>query len=314
MRKTFASTVAAGLLALTCTAAFGADLPRKAAALPPPPPPSPWDIAFGGGIASDYNFRGVSQSNRGPSASAYFEPQYKTAVGTFYVGVAAISIDWPSIVPDFGFTNPAAEVDIYGGWRNSWGAFSLDIGGWYYWYPKEIFNGFTDKSDFVEVYAKLGYDFGSGFTVGANVFYTPDLLHYSTTFNSLLNPFGLSASKVDATYASGTAKWVLPWTTGDLGAFVSGELGHWWIDDSNWAAYNLAAGATYTNPSYTYWNAGLAFTYKVLTLDFRYHGTDQSTADCASFLVSTVPNGSNKWCGDAYIVSAKFDTTLSAFK
>jgi hypothetical protein len=30
--------------------------------------------------------------------------------------------------------------------------------------------------------------------------------------------------------------------------------------------------------------------------------------------VSTVPNGSNKWCGDAYIVSAKFDTTLSAFK
>src|SRR5688572_8295962 len=103
MKKTFASTVAAGLM-LTCTAAFGADMmPRKAMMAAPPPPPSPWDIAFGGVVMSDYNFRGVSQSNRGPSAGAYFEPQFTTTVGTLYVGVAGYGIDWPS-GPGYGFT------------------------------------------------------------------------------------------------------------------------------------------------------------------------------------------------------------------
>jgi len=304
MKKSFASTVAACVLALSYTAAFGADLPRKAAALPPPPPPSPWDIAFGGSVMSDYNFRGVSQSNRGPSASAYIEPQYKSPIGTFYVGLAGLAIDWPS-GPGYGFTAPSAEIDIYGGWRNSWGGFSLDIGGWYYYYPKESFNGFTDQSDFVEVYGKVGYDFGNGLSIGGNAFYTPDLLHYSTTFTSI---FGFSASKVDATYASGTAKWVLPWTAGDLGAFVSGEFGHWFIDDGNFIAAGL------TDPSYNYWNVGLAFTYKALTLDLRYHGTDLGATGCGSFLVTGVPNLSNNWCKDTFIASIKFDTTLSALK
>ena len=86
-------------------------------------------------------------------------------------------------LPGYGFTNPAAEVDFYGGWRNSWGPFSLDIGAIYYYYPKEIFNGgqphraISGKST-----ARPSYEIVKGLTIGANVFYTPDLLHYSTTF------------------------------------------------------------------------------------------------------------------------------------
>jgi uncharacterized protein (TIGR02001 family) len=295
-------------IAASVSQASAADLGKMVTKAAPPPAPAPtWDVAFGASVMSDYNFRGVSQSNKGASASAYFEPQFFTPVGTFYVGVAGYAIDWPSS-PAYGFTNPSAEIDFYGGWRNTWGAFSLDLGFLYYYYPKEIWNGFTDNSDFWEVYAKLAYAITPDLVVGANAFYSPDVLNYSETFNTLAN-LGLGIpGDAAGLYASGTLKWVTPWKWGDLGSFISGELGHWWIEKDAF----IAAG--YVNPSYTYYNAGLAFTYKALTLDLRYHGTDQDDADCAAFLLSAVGNPSNDWCGDTFIVSFKGDTTLNALK
>jgi uncharacterized protein (TIGR02001 family) len=297
MKKIVLSVVFAAALALPAAAA---DLPRKVASPPPPPPPGPpvFDIAFGGIIMSDYNFRGVSQSNKGPSAGAYVEPQFNTPIGTLYVGLAGYAINWPSGFA-YGFTDPSAEIDFYGGWRGSFGPFSLDLGAIYYYYPKEIFNGFTSDSDFWEVYAKAGFAITPDLSIGGNVFYTPDLLNYSASF---------AAAEVDAVYASATAKWVLPWKAGDLGAFISGEVGHWWIDDANWVAVGLS------DPSYTYYNVGIAFTFKALTLDLRYHGTDQNVQDCANFLLVSVGNSSNNWCDDTFIVALKFDTTLNALK
>jgi uncharacterized protein (TIGR02001 family) len=282
--------------------ALAADLVTKAPAPVVAAAPSPWDIAFGGGVQTDYNFRGISQSNKGPSANAYFEPQLNTSFGTLYVGLAGWAIDWPSS-PTYGFTDPSAEIDLYGGWRNTWGAFSLDIGAIYYYYPKEIFNGFTNNSDYFEIYGKGAYAVTPAFTVGANLFYTPDLLNYSESFASA----GVNADAA-AFYVSGTAKWVTPWTYGDLGAYLSGELGHWFIDDKGFKATG------FENPSYTYWNAGLAFTYKAVTLDLRYHGTDQSVAECRSFLLVGPGNPSGSWCDDTFIATIKFDTTLMALK
>src|SRR5262249_48076189 len=38
----------------------------------------------------------------------------------------------------------AAEVDIYGGFRPTFGPLALDFGVWYYWYPGgQCFNGST---------------------------------------------------------------------------------------------------------------------------------------------------------------------------
>jgi len=301
MKKVVLSVVA---LAASAAPALAADLVKKAPVAPvvAPAPASPWDIAFGGVIMSDYNFRGVSQSNTDPSAGAYFEPQFNTGFGTLYVGLAGYAIEWPSS-PAFGFTDPSAEIDIYGGWRNTWGAFSLDLGFIYYYYPGEQFNGFTKDSDYWEVYAKASYAVTPALTFGANIFYTPDLLNYSETFAT----GGISAD-ASAFYFSGTAKWVTPWTWGDLGAYLSGELGHWAIDDAGWTASLLP------DPSYTYYNVGIAFTYKAITLDLRYHGTDQSVADCRSFLLVGPGNPSGKWCDDTFIASLKFDTTLAALK
>jgi uncharacterized protein (TIGR02001 family) len=282
--------------------AFAADViaPTKAPIVAAPATPV-WDIAFGGVIMSDYNFRGISQSNRGASAGAYVEPQFNTAFGTLYLGIAGWGIDWPSS-PAFGFTDPSAEIDLYGGWRRTFGALSVDLGFIYYYYPKETFNGFTNDSDFWEVYAKLGYAITPDLTVGANVFYTPDLLNYSRSFAAT------GGQDASAVYASGTLKWVLPWKVGDLGAYVSGELGRWWIDDAGF----IAAG--FADPSYTYWNAGLAFTYKAITIDLRYHGTDQNRTECGNFLLVGPANQATRWCSDTFIASLKFDTTLTALR
>lgn len=301
--KRVVASLAAALAVSGAAPALAAEMPLKAATMPAPPP-SPWDIAFGGVIMSDYLFRGISQSNKAPSGGAWFEPSYASPIGTFYAGIAAYAISWPS-GPGYGFTDPSAEVDLYGGWRHAWGPFSLDVGLIYYYYPGESFNGATSSSDFYEVYGKAGYDFGNGLTIGANVYYTPDLLHYSETFAGL----GITASKPDAVYYSAVAAFVFPQQAYGISTEISGEYGYWDIDGTGF----LLAGAT-ADPSYAYWNVGLAFTYKVITLDLRYHGTDQSAQDCANFLLVALGNQSNGWCDDRFVASLKFDTSLSAFR
>ena len=117
-------------LAMVSGSAFAADMAVKARALKAPPPAAfdPWDIAFGSAIMNDYVFRGVTQSNHKPSVAAYFEPRYNVTKDLqLYIGVSGESIS---------FTNrAAAEIDIYGGIRPTFGAFAFDIGVWGYLYP-----------------------------------------------------------------------------------------------------------------------------------------------------------------------------------
>src|SRR5476651_2038956 len=120
--------LAAAVLAMTSGSTFAADMAVKAMKSPPPAPFDPWDFAFGSAIMNDYIFRGVTQSNHKPSVTAYFEPRYNVTKDLqLYVGTSFESIS---------FTNrAAAEVDIYGGIRPTFGAFAFDIGVWGYLYP-----------------------------------------------------------------------------------------------------------------------------------------------------------------------------------
>ena len=312
MKKVVLSVVAAVAVAGASAPAFAADVAMKAPKAPPPPPAYMLDVAAGGSISTDYIFRGISQSDRGPSGGAYFEPDLTTPIGVFYAGVAAWAISWPSAFP-YGFTDPNAEVDFYGGWRHTWGPLQVDLGMIYYYYPSESWNGVTNSSDFYEVYGKVGYDFGNGFAIGGTVFYTPDLLHYSETFAN--TPASAGVGKPDAVYFSGLASYTFPQKVWDITTKISGELGYWDIATSGFVLAGVAAGnPTASNPSYTYWNAGVSFSYKSLTLDLRYHGTDQNVSDCASFLVvGTTPgsfNGSNSWCDDRFVATLKLDTSV----
>src|SRR5271156_4371274 len=119
--------LAATVLAITAGSAFAADMPVKAVKAPPAPF-DPWDIAFGGAVMSDYVFRGITQSNHQPSVTAYFEPRYNINKDVqFYIGTSVESISFAN--------HAAAEVDVYGGVRPTFGAVALDFGLWGYLYP-----------------------------------------------------------------------------------------------------------------------------------------------------------------------------------
>ena len=110
--------LAATALAMISGSALAADMPVKAL---PPPAFEPWDVAFGSAIMSDYVFRGITQSNHKPSVAAYFEPRYNVNKDLqLYVGTSGESISFPN--------RAAAEVDVYGGIRPTFGAFAFDVG------------------------------------------------------------------------------------------------------------------------------------------------------------------------------------------
>src|SRR5436305_14673952 len=108
-------------LAMVSSSALAADMAVKAVKAPPPVAFEPWDFAFGSAIMNDYIFRGVTQSNHKPSVAAYFEPRYNfTKDVQLYIGVAGESISFAN--------RAAAEIDVYGGIRPTFGAFAFDFG------------------------------------------------------------------------------------------------------------------------------------------------------------------------------------------
>jgi uncharacterized protein (TIGR02001 family) len=279
---------AATSLLLMCGSAFAADLATKKMPEPVAPPPSvPFDLAFGAKISSDYNFRGISQSNRKPSLSGYVEAQFFDNL--IYAGIAGYSVDL--------VTKPDAEIDFTAGIRPKFGPFTLDLGVIGYYYPGErryidtVGTIWSPKNtDFTEIAAKLSYNFEDKLTLGANVFYA-------------WNWLGTGA---EATYVSGTAKYSLPFLDG---LAVSGEFGRYMIGTTSPQLGSIRL------PDYNYWNAGVSYTYKVVTLDLRYHDTNLSKTEC--FALSGDPSGivsgsgRSKWCNSTFIASLGFDTTLN---
>jgi len=299
-------SIAAGLLGMA-TSAMAADMPvkapRKAAEV------SPWDIAFGGALMSDYNFRGISQSDRGPSTTTYIETRYTVNPSLqLYAGSQYWAVDLP--------THPSCECDFYAGFRPTVGPLAFDFGFIYYYYPKErqVFeNGgasFTPggfaltpaNTDYYEVYGKVSWDaIKDKLNFGANFYYSPDWLGTGA--------YGF--------YASGTAKVTMPSFTlatfmgrKEIGWSISGEVGHYSLGttDPILGPVNL--------PDYWTWNVGATFTQGVFSVDFRYYDTDTSKQECFT-LTSDLRGASNgtspgqsHWCSPTFIVATKFDLTV----
>ncbi|NIK48992.1 TorF family putative porin [Variibacter gotjawalensis] len=294
--------VAAALFAAPASAA---DLYVKAPKVAVVEAPSQFDIAFGALVQSDYNFRGISQSDRGAGVGAYFEPRYKFGNFEAYVGIGGLSTALP--------TQPTAEIDLYGGLRYTWGALTFDVGGIYYYYPREkqqfcidagctgvssngAFAPFTLRdTDFAEVYGKVNWTVNDWLGLGAYVYHSPDWLNTGAS----------------GTYAGGTVKITAPSTflPSSIGTYVSAEVAHYWFGTPS---------AFFTLPfvDYTYWNAGIGFTYKALTLDLRYHDTDLSRGECFALTGDPrgVVSGQSRWCGQSFVAKLSVDTTLSAIK
>jgi hypothetical protein len=347
-RVAYSLILAAGLAS---TSAMAADMAVKA---PPAAPAAtnPWDFVVTAALMNDYNFRGVTQSNHKPSTQGGFELRYNsTPTLQWYGGVSGESIDFPN--------DAAAEIDFYAGVRPTFDKLALDLGAWYYWYPGgqcygavgggvggcadagggpnafasapglpvtaitsvpnpnlQPLGGDTvlKNESFYEIYAKATYTFNDNWAAGVQEWYSPSVLNTGAR----------------GWFSTGNVTWTAPSTMlpNGLGMYVSGDLGYWDLGTSNIfyaAPPAFPGGVKYT--SYATWDAGIGFTYKVLTLDLRYIDTNLNKSECnvftsaqnASFSSSNVtaqnPSGlGTNWCSAAFVAklsaSVDFATNL----
>ncbi len=324
--------LATALAMVTTGSAFAADMPMKALKAPPPPAFDPWDIAFGGAIMSDYIFRGVTQSNHKPSVAAYFEPRYNVNKDLqLYVGVSAESISFAN--------RAAAEVDIYGGIRPTFGAFAFDIGVWGYLYPggscaDNVLNGRRSRRRRLprqhhDHLPRRRQRHEEGRQLLRSL--RQGELHHQRQLDGRrervllaeLPELGrLGQLRLDR--PPSTPRRAPSSALRGVGMYVSGEFGRQWLGTSD-AFYGTGAGTFYANgihyESYNTWNIGVGFTYKVFTLDLRYSDTDLNKGDCNAFtsafnatgttnVTAINPGGAgSNWCGSAGIAKLSFDLT-----
>jgi uncharacterized protein (TIGR02001 family) len=241
MKKVVLSVVAAFALAGMAAPAFAAEMPVKAKPMEPAPPPSPFDVLFGVAFTTDYEFRGISQTNHDPAVQGYTELDFKAADWlTLYAGL------WGSNV---SFAD--AEFDITGGGRFSWGNFGLDIGYLFYEYPSPTAGG---DISFGEFYAKPSYKITDWLSIGGQVMGGDN--------------FGNAGE--NAWYYAGNITITLPqFMPAGIGVSVSGDVGR--------QTFASALGLT----DYTTWDAGIDFNYKAITLDLRYYDTNVSAPSAA---------------------------------
>ena len=330
MKKVALSIVLAAGLATS--SAMAADMATKAPPAPPPPP-SPWDVAITAALMTDYNFRGITQSNHNPSTQAGFELRYtQSPMWQYYAGISGESISFPN--------RAAAEIDLYAGVRPTFDKLALDFGVWEYWYPggscfgntivagcdPTLINGNVAKKNasFYEIYGKATYTFNDQWAAGIQEWYSPSVSNTGSV----------------GWYTVGNVTYTTPstwWGSSGLGAYISGDLGYWSLGKSDAfygdgalfgfpgiSAATAAAGDPYK--SYWNWDAGFGLTYKAFTLDLRYYDSSLNKGDCNAFTSSQSAGGSNNitaanpggagsnWCGAAYIAKLSFATNLSNIK
>ena len=329
------------LVAGLASSAMAADMATKAPPAAPAPPPSPWDVAISAALMTDYNFRGITQSDHKPSTQAGFELRYnQTASMQWYAGLSGESIDFPN--------HAAAEIDIYGGFRPTFDKLALDFGVWEYYYPGgECFNATIastlcgppgsaiplnlpngnvakGNASFTEFYAKATYTINDQWATGIQEWYSPSV----------------SNTGADGWYTVGNLTYTAPssWfpANSGIGGYISADLGYWALGTSD-AFYGtgvaapglgsqFANGVKYT--SYWNWDAGFGWTYKAFTLDLRYYDTNLTKAECNVFtsdqtatfggagaVTAQNPGGlASNWCGAAYIAKLSFAANLSGLK
>lgn len=118
-------------------------------------------LSYNVGIASDYVFRGVSNTNEDPQIFGGIDATY----GIGYAGV------WASNV-DFGTDDPSVEVDLYAGVKPTVGDTALDLGVVYYGYVDD--KGATPGSySYFELKAAASRPVGPA-TVGLAAYYSPE--------------------------------------------------------------------------------------------------------------------------------------------
>ena len=226
------------------------------------------------GIASQYVFRGVSQTSEDPAIQGGFDATY----GIIYAGVWASNLNW-------GVTDTHIEMDWYAGIKPVTGKVTWDLGVIYYTYPGSNDVALGGEPNYVELKLGASGEVWKGGTLGGTVYYSPD--------------YTLETGNVwtfEGTFAQELPKF------GMFTPTISGTLGYQVGHDASYISL-IGNG----DDNYLYWNAGLTLGFlEKWSLDLRYWDSNLgSNAGGKSFCDGST-NGGHLQCDSRFVASLKF--------
>lgn len=226
-------------------------------------PPPTLTVSGSATLASDYRFRGVSQSDTQMAVQGGLTVAHDSGL---YVGT------WASNLAGWGtFGGANMELDLIGGYKLPLADGTLDVGLTWYLYP-----GGADKTDFAEPYAKLSGTAGPA-TLTAGVAYAPRQQAlgrwYRTGADAAAGTYTAPGAKDDNLYLWGDGAVALSGTP----ITAKAHVGH------SWGQNGLGPNATAVSPTGEYWDwsLGADATWRNLTLNVSYVDTDISNARAA---------------------------------
>lgn len=282
------AVVAVAVFALP-TAAHAQSAPAEptATAADSAPPPA-LTVSGSVAIASDYRFRGVSQSDQRMAVQGGITVAHESGL---YAGT------WASNLAGWGtFGGANMELDLIGGYKTKLADHAtLDVGLTWYMYP-----GGADNTDFAEPYARLNGTAGAA-TLTAGVAYAPKQQAigrwYNTGTDAAIGAYNHPGAKDDNLYLWGDG------ALGIAGTPITGKahIGHSWGQDG------LGPNATAVAPTGSYWDwsLGADATYRNLTFNVSYVDTDISNRE-ATYLrpsFSKGQDGTGNIAGGTVVVS-----------
>jgi uncharacterized protein (TIGR02001 family) len=148
------------ILSAAILAAFASSASAQSAA-----PASPHTFTGNLTLATDYRFRGISQTFRQPAIQGGFDYSHSSG---FYLG------NWNSNVSGVQFANGGSiEMDFYGGYKFELAKdLTADIGFLYYYYPGSSIGTTGTKYDNAEIYVGAAYKwFSAKYSHGTTDFF-----------------------------------------------------------------------------------------------------------------------------------------------
>jgi uncharacterized protein (TIGR02001 family) len=219
------TVIATALLAATSTAALA-------------------EISGNVSLATDYRFRGISQTDNDPAIQGGFDWAHDSGL---YAGVWASNLQFAGSI----------EMDYYGGFSGEMGnGLGYDVGIIYYDYPSDN-QGTGPDLEFVEFYGGLSGSVG-GADLSAKISYSPDY-------------FGETDTGI---YYEAGADFSLP---ADFGASL--HVGYQTIDEGK-----ASQGGFFSSEedSYVDWSVGICNAAGGVDLGLTYVDTNLDDADCFS--------------------------------
>jgi uncharacterized protein (TIGR02001 family) len=206
-------------------------------------------------LASDYVFRGISQTNEGPAIQGGFDINHRSGM---YVGVWASNTEFNS-----GSVNGASmEMDFYFGFAGEFAnGVGWDVGVLYYWYPDtsddndagRVLASQPGDYDYAEIYVKTDYQMDSPLqqAVELGVYYSDDY-------------FGEDGS---AYYLESRFSFLFPAVAGISGISPYFSMNYLDVSGGN----TNGEGVTANGYDYFYWAVGASMDVGMFHIDLGWH-------------------------------------------